>query len=139
MMEPVSLTIGEPSREWTVFTDDTFLVQVKAWKGWGDDWKWNVYAVIFDNHPFHQNVDAAMTLPFHWGSTYEKRIVTSPAHGIRYDWEKVHDVLKLGSDYQHYDDHYEYAHPNNGIPWQIEADAEDLVLALLETKAVQAV
>lgn len=125
------LTINTPAVEWTVYQGKKFTVQVRAWKS-SSDWHWNVYALIFDGHPLHRNVDAAMGLHFHWGATYDKRIVTSPAQGIQYEWQKISDCLKVGSDYSHCDDHYEDADPKDGIPTMIQWDAAVLAQELLE-------
>lgn len=124
------LTITNPASEWTVYQGKTFSVQVRAWNS-NDEWRWNVYALIFEGHRLHQNINAALCLPFHWGATYDKRIVTSPAQGKRYDWEKISDCLKIGSDYMHYEDNYEHCNPKAGIPPMIRHDAQQLVYALL--------
>jgi hypothetical protein len=135
-MEVAELTIKPPSSQWTVYQGKTFTVQIYAWHN-GTEWKWNVYALIFDGHPLHQSVDAALGLPFHGGANLEKRIVTSPARGIRYDWEKISDCLKLGSDYAHDGDYYEDCDPKNGIPPLIQWDAGELAQALLDRCAVE--
>ena len=123
-MSEIQLTINEPAREWTVFTDrKNFSVQLRAWYN-HDHWGWNLYALIFDTHPLHQNVEAALDLPFHYGATYNKRIVTSPAQGIRYNFDRVSDVLKVGNDYAHYQDDWAMtSDPKDGIPGRIQEDA----------------
>jgi hypothetical protein len=136
IVSAVELTVKTPATEWTVFQGKTCSVQIKAWRS-GMGWGWNVYALIFDGHPLHQNVDAALNLPFHWGATFDKRIVTSPAQGIQYDWEKVSDCLKIGSDYMHCDDHHENDDPKDGIPSNILRDAKKLAQELHDRAEVQ--
>lgn len=128
------LTIKEPSRQWTVYQGKTFTVQIYAWYS-GGEWKWNVYALIFDGHPMHQKVEAALCLPFHGGVNYEKRIVTSPARDRGYAWEHVTDCLKLGCDYAHHYDNHEHDDPADGIPSAIRWDAEGMAQALLDASA----
>lgn len=129
-MTTAELTIKAPATEWTVYQGKTFSVQVRAWLT--SEWHWNVYALIFDGHPLHQNVDAALGLHFHWGVTYDKRIVTSPAQGVRYGWERVSDCLKIGSDYSHHGDNHEDDDPKDGIPTMIRHDAGILAQELLD-------
>lgn len=137
-MTTVQLTTDKPATEWTVYQGKTFSVQVRAWRGYSDEWKWNVYALIFDGHPLHQNVEAALGLHFHGGVTYDKRIVTSPAQGVRYEFEKISDCLKVGGDYMHYGDYYEHADPKDGIPPNIYHDAQTLAQELLERAEIAA-
>jgi hypothetical protein len=131
-MTTAHLNTAYPATEWTVYQGKAFSVQVRAWRGQGSEvWKWNVYALIFDGHPLHQNVDAALGLHFHWGTSYDKRVVTSPARAGR-EWDKVSDCLKLGSDYGHHNDYYEECDPKDGIPPNIYHDAATLAQELLD-------
>lgn len=120
----------KPSYTWTIEKSKTFTVTVHAWHR-SDDFGWNVYATIFENHPLFNNVEAATELPFHGGCTYDHLLTDEPAGGINYNWQKVYKALKVGSDYQHYqDDFFMTCNPADGIPWQIQADAKKLVQAL---------
>lgn len=126
----MELNFEKKAIEWTVYSGKTFGVQVRGWNNHGR-FAWNVYALIFEGHPLHQNPAGALDLPLHCGATYNKRIVTSPANGEPTKWDKVSDVLKVGSDYAHlYDDHYEACAPSEGIPLQIQSDALQLAKCL---------
>jgi hypothetical protein len=137
MMSEIQLNIGEPRREWMVATDGkSWGVQVVAWSRDGDVWGWNVYALIYEQHPLHKDVDAALNLHFHGGPTYDKRIVTSPAQGIRYDWQRESNTLKVGSDYRHSGDEYmAAANPKDGIPMNVQYDALQLARQLSAASA----
>jgi len=128
------LTIKPPSCQWTVYQHKTFAVQVYAWRNESNtEWTWNVYALIYLDHPLHQKADiAADSLRFHYGANFVKRIVTSPARAKRHDLEKDSDVLKIGNDYAHHGDYYEDSDPKDGIPPMIHHDAQLLVNELLE-------
>jgi hypothetical protein len=138
MTTAAQFELRTPATEWNVCQAKTFTVQIRAWFSDGTGWHWNVYALIFDGHPLHKDVEAALGLHFHWGVTLENRIVTTPAQGLRYDWQKVGDCLKLGSDYQHHGDNYEDSDPKDGIPTMIRHDAELLITELNERCEVSA-
>lgn len=132
----IELKTDSPSYEWMVYKCKHFGVQVRAWPK-SDGFGWNVYALIYDSHPLFNDVERAMNLPFHNGATLDDRITQSPARGIRYDWQKTYQWLKVGSDYQHYqDEHFCEYDPAKGIPWEIKCDVMSLVGALLETAEV---
>lgn len=117
--------------EWTVFQEKSFSVQVRGW-GTEGNFKWNVYALIFDNHPLFNNVDAALCLHFHGGPTYDKIITTDEAQGYQYNWQKQSKVLKIGSDYAHAYDCFEDDDPKGGIPFSVQWDAQKLAEELHE-------
>ena len=127
----------EPQKavEWVIYKDRNFSVFVRGWKS-GDEFKWNVYACIFDTHPFFGNVDAMMSIPLHGGPTYDRVISQEPAGGIKYDWQKVEKFYKIGSDYQHYNDYYDDCSYEDGIPPMIRHDAEQLAEFLFECREV---
>ena len=130
----LKLNFDTPSYEWNVYLGKTFSVQVRGWKHpSGTDWSWNVYAFIYDTHPLFNDVKHAKdVLPFHWGTSLANIVTTAPAEGIQYEWQRESRVLKLGSDYQHYQDDYTECDPKDGIPWAIRNDSEALIHALLE-------
>lgn len=133
----IQLKTDAPSYEWMVYRCHDFAVQVRAWKK-SDGFGWNVYALIYDSHPLFNDVERAMNLPFHKGATLDERIRQVPARGIRYDWQKAYEWLKVGSDYQHYqDEHFCEYDPAQGMPWEIKSDAECLVRELLKVKETE--
>lgn len=125
------LNFDNSAYEWIVYRDANFSVEVRSWGDLGKH-HWNVYANIFDTHPFFNDIEKALDLHFHGGVTYDQRISQSPAQGIRYDWQKEHIYLKVGSDYSHlYDDWFADQDPACGIPIEIQRDATTLVDQLL--------
>jgi len=121
--------------EW-IFKGKTFgiLVSCRGLDGdTNDKWTWCMYALIYDNHPLFKDAEAAIEqLPWHCGCTYEERFFQEPARGIRYEWQRKGEWLKIGCDYAHlYDDHYQRMSPEGGIPPAIQADAQELFSALL--------
>jgi hypothetical protein len=144
-MKDFKLAMDKVSVEWTVYQCDTFSVTVKSWKtknyefiekGYGSEFRhhWNVYANIFHTHPIYETPELAKDLPLHGGCTFDKQTISQPIGGIRYDWQKVSNTLKVGSDYSHYMDHFEDEDPARGIPHEVFNDAEALVDALLNWK-----
>lgn len=121
--------------EWLVHRDDTFTVEIRGWTKEDGKSAWNVYANIFDTHPYFNDIGKALDLHFHGGVTYEQRITRSPAQGIRYSWQRDQEYLKFGSDYQHlHDDWFASQNPALGIPHEIKVDATQLVKDLLMSK-----
>jgi hypothetical protein len=133
----MSIQFKEPlkSAEWSIYQGKNFSVSIKNWTSqglYGIKNRWNVYAHVYDTHPLFGNVDALLCLPFHRGATYDKLIITEPAQGLKYDFDKVCKVYKIGSDYAHCDDHYEDCGEADGIPPMIRHDAETLAGELFE-------
>lgn len=119
------------AREWIVKAK-TFGIQVRCWNLSGD-WVWNMYALIYDNHPLFEDPERAYNLGFHGGCTYDEKISSEPARGIRYDWQKLRSMLKVGCDYNHYgDEYFNQCSPEDGIPLGILLDAEALYKQLEE-------
>jgi len=115
----------ELAREWTLKTN-TFGIQIRCWDLSGR-WVWNMYALIYDNHPLFKDPERAYNLDFHGGCTYDEKISSEPARGIKYDWQKLRSMLKIGCDYNHYrDDYFNECRPEDGIPLEIQQDAESL-------------
>ena len=131
--------------EFYIAREKTFCVTVKGWNSIGfngcdfdnpvEKFNWNVYALIYDNHPLFKTPKAAIeSLPFHGGCTYDKLIVTSQSTGNEYDESEDSLTLKLGSDYAHLHDDYDgHQSPADGIPHHIERDAKALADALLKS------
>lgn len=129
------LNFDRPAYEWLVHRDDTFTVEIRGWTKEDGKSGWNVYAHIFDSHPYFNDISKVQDLPFHGGITYEQRITHSPAQGIRYDWQRNYETFKFGSDYQHlHDDWFATQDPSQGIPQEIKSDATQLVKGLLMSK-----
>lgn len=126
----------EPQKavEFSIYRGKNFSVFIRAWKS-GDEFKWNVYACIFEGHPLFGNVDAMMCMPLHGGPTYDRVITQEPARGVEYDWQSVEKSYKIGSDYSHYQDNYENDSYDHGIPPMIRHDAEELAKHLFECEA----
>lgn len=127
------LQLKEPQKavEWTIYKDSNFSVSVRGWKD-SVEFKWNVYAHIFDTHPLFGKVEVMMCIPLHGGPTYDRLLVSEPAGGIQYDWQRVERTYKIGSDYQHAGDYYEECSYEDGIPPMIRHDAEELAKYLFE-------
>jgi hypothetical protein len=52
---------------------------------------------------------------------------------MRYDFDRIHDVLKIGSDYAHaWDEWAMESDPRFGIPSRIQMDVRELVSELSE-------
>lgn len=129
-----------PTYSWTPISTKTFSVEVKCWKfeADADEWRWNVYANIFNNHPLFSNPTAAIdSLAFHGGCTYDKIKTIEPAQGIRYDFERVYKTLVVGCDYSHYrDSYYELCDPKDGVPGSIMSDVAELIQQLSERDSI---
>ena len=125
------LNFENPAYEWLIYRNDNFTVQVRSWVD-SNKHHWNVYANIFDTHPFFNEMTKVLDLHFHGGVTYEQRITHTPAQGIKYSWQKSYETLKVGSDYAHlHDDWFATQDPIFGIPSEIKSDATQLVNQLL--------
>lgn len=120
--------------EWVIYEDRNFRVLIRGWNR-GDEFKWNVYAFIFDTHPLFGKIDALMCAPFHGGVTYDTLITHEPARGIQYNWQKVDKFYKIGSDYSHHGDYYENDSYEDGIPPMIRHDSEELARHLYNCQA----
>lgn len=121
--------------EWSIYQDRNFSVVIRGWKS-AEEFKWNVYAYIFDTHPLFGKVEAMMSLPFHGGPTFDRVIRQEPAGGIKYDFQKVENFYKIGSDYSHAYDNYENDSYDDGIPAMIHHDAEELAQYLFDCAAI---
>lgn len=111
----------------------TFGILVSCHPSYADEeWCWCLYALIYDNHPQFNNVAGLVeNLPWHGGCTYEERFIQEPARGIRWDWQRKGEFLKIGCDYSHLnDEYYRQSDPHNGIPGSIQSDAQELFDAL---------
>ena len=141
-----------PAIEWTVYKDNNFSVVIRNWKtktrypdsdiqykqnpdsdGCYVVNRWNVYAHIFDTHRLFDKPETVMNAPFHGGCNYEQKITFTPALGLRYDWQKEHTTYKFGCDYAHlYDSRFEEYDGKDGVPYEIQNDAKELVEWLKE-------
>lgn len=123
----------KPRHEW-MFKCKTFGIVVSCYSPDDVEWTWCLYALIYDNHPLFNDPEAAVEqLPWHCGCTYEERFSQEPARGIRYEWQRKGEWLKVGADYAHlYDDHYKICPPSDGIPPGVMADARELFDVLTE-------
>lgn len=116
--------------EFRVAREKTFSVTVKAWL-MGDEWQYNVYAHISEEHKLFNDVDKATNLPFNGGCTYDEIKTMTPARGIQYDFQKEYKILIVGSDYAHLHDNYDnHSSPFDTIPCEVLRDAKDLVKEL---------
>jgi hypothetical protein len=114
-----------PSYEWTK-KEKTFAIQIRSFKNL-DGYGWCLYVLVYDNHPYFEKPSELIDIfDFHGGCTYDEKFTMSPARGIRYDWQKECSYLKIGCDYQHYQDNFCEYHPRDGIPFKIEKDAISL-------------
>ena len=133
MSNEPKFNFDKPAYEWRVFGNNDFSVLVRAWGRTDGTWTWNIYANLFDSHPLHGEPARAKELPFHWGCTYDSYITTEPSEGIKYDFQKVGKVLKVGNDYAHYQDDWAMcSDPQDGIPYRIQSDVRILIAELLE-------
>ena len=140
-MEAGKFELKEPKKsvEWMIFQCKHFSVQVRGWTSQGLNGvenRWNVYANVFDTHPWFGSMDALLNLHFHSGPTYERLITYEPAQGIRYDFERCDKVYKIGSYYSHAWDNYEHYSIDEGIPPIIRSDAEILAQQLFEASSL---
>lgn len=121
------------SHEWT-FKTSTFGIQIRCWDLSGS-WVWNMYALIYDNHPLFLEPERATDLDFHGGCTYDEKFTQEPARGIKYEWQKARSMLKIGCDYNHYcDTYFNQCGPEDGIPSSIQEDAQRLYRQLEEAQ-----
>jgi hypothetical protein len=124
-----------------VAREKTHSVEVKSWASKGlhgeDVWHWNVYGHVFDNHPLFATPERLEGMPLHWGATFDEFRTTSPAFGIKYDWQKENKAYTFGSDYSHYQDPEDWQSPLEGIPYLVEQDALDLAAWLADNAACE--
>lgn len=126
-----------PSYEWTK-KEKTFGIQIRSFQN-TDGYGWCLYVLVYDNHPyFEKPKDLIDILDFHGGCTYEEKFTQTPACGIRYDWQKESAYLKIGCDYQHYQDYFYINDPKDGIPLAIKRDAKNLAAQMSELSKVDA-
>lgn len=128
----------KPRYEW-IWKGSQFSILVSCHESFGDEWAWCIYALIYDNHPLFMNVEAAVEqLPWHCGCTYDERFTQEPARGIRYDWQRKGEWLKIGADYSHlHDEYFRACPPSEGVPGAVLSDARELFEAL-SARAAQA-
>jgi hypothetical protein len=116
----------EATTEFLIKRATTFTVTVKAWK-YNDKWNWNTYVTVFKDHPKFNDNDWLKDLPFHCGCTYDKLMTGQPLV-IKYDFHKVSEIKKLGSDYNHIHDDSDYhPSPECGVMDQCEREALELI------------
>ena len=117
-----------PAYEWAVTRANKtqhFGVLIRAWT-WGAHWTWNVYALIYPEHPSYNTPEGEHSLTFHWGATYDR--IHSGESG-----DPTMAYRKVGSDYAHdSDDRFMASHPKDGIPWEVQMDAKTLAEELWE-------
>lgn len=142
-MEDVKLNLDSLAYDWCVYRHKTFSVVIHSWKSKnyeyelysrGGEYKfhWNVYANIFEDHPYYDNIELIESLPFHGGITYDQHITHEGKLNIGFPLRAPQTTLKVGSDYGHYcDDWYAEQDPKDGVPSCIQQDALDLVYRLL--------
>lgn len=121
----------KPRHEW-IWKGQQFGIIVSCHTNDNVEWTWCLYALIYDNHPLFEDAeDAIENLPWHCGCTYEERLTQEPARGIRYDWQRKGEWLKIGADYAHlYDAYLKASSPSDGIPGLVLLDAGKLFDAL---------
>lgn len=127
----------QKSVEWGIYRGKKFTVFIRGWKS-GEEFHWNVYACIFEGHPFFGNGDAMFSMPLHGGPTYDRFIIAEPVEGIKYAWQRIEKSYKIGSDYSHYGDNYEHCSYDDGIPPMIRHDAEELAQFLFDCEQEKA-
>ncbi len=113
------------TKQW-IAPGNGFSVEVQAWISI-DGYIWNLYAHIFETHPIFEDNQAINNLPVHGGVSYDSESVNQPLGGVRYDWQKVSKVKKVGCDYNHLgDDYFTLCDGSEGMPTEIERDAKEL-------------
>ena len=114
------------NKQW-IAQGNNFSIEVKVWEMSGGIFIWNVYAYIFQKHPIFEDNQAINSLPFHGGVSYDSESVNQPLGGVRYDFQAVTKVKKVGCDYNHLADNYfNSLDGSKGIPSDIERDAKEL-------------
>jgi len=101
----------------------TFNVEVKAWKLTPTKWAWNVYVHIFDGHRLFESNEAILDLPLHGGVTFDE---SSSSECLNGDLRRL--CKTVGCHYMHMrlQDDYENCSPLDGIPQEIEMEAQGL-------------
>ncbi|MBL4753828.1 MAG: hypothetical protein JKY52_09590 [Flavobacteriales bacterium] len=107
-----------------------YSVYAKAWY-YNGKWNWNVYVDIAESHDKFDDIDWAIGLPFHGGCTLDDLVVTSPARGIRYDFQKEYKKVTVGCDFNHVGDNYNnHPSPEEGVPYYVTLCVKELIEAL---------
>jgi hypothetical protein len=106
----------------------TYDVEVKAWFSEGMKlWHWNIYARIYENHPlFNKPEILKEEWPINCDISYSYLITTTPAFGIIYNRERIHNIYKLGCDYDSYAVSNNSISPFEKIPDYVKRDAVEL-------------
>ena len=120
----------------TIVGTELYLVEVVGWSNKdyyceledkvveGRDWKWNVYAYIYDNNSLYENCGELSKAPFSGGITLALQETSEPLGGVKYSWQKESKFIRVGSDYSHiWDSCTRHLSPFDGIPPHIERDA----------------
>lgn len=114
--------------------EKTHCVEVKAWYC-DDKWMWNIYAHVFESHPFFNDHDKLLGLPFNCDCTFDRTKTEEPLNGVERGWERKTISKVVGSDYAHiYDDYDNHPAPfenkDGEVPHPFLGDAEQLAEAL---------
>jgi len=126
----------KPSCEFVIGRSSTHNVLCKAWfSSTGFDerpktgWNWNVYAYVFEGHPWFDDAEKLRELPFHCGVSLDQMQITNTTSPSEYNPNRI--VRVLGSDYNHlYDEAGDHPSPEFGVPWYVLEDAKRLFRAL---------
>lgn len=125
----MNFNFNKPAYEWNVISENNFLIQLRAWRS-SDEWIWNVYAYIYEGHPLFAEEHREFVkygLPFHGGCTFDLIGTTQPLMGIKYTWQRESKYIKVGCDYNHYEDErFNSSDPREGVPWRIQEDVKEL-------------
>jgi len=133
----MSLVEDKPKTSWRVYEGKHYSIEVVCWVKWVDRDKnepvygWNVYLYIMSEHNLYDK-DSFLKdqLPWHCGCTYDSKVIEQPFE-LKYDFQRVTEYKKIGSDYSHlYDDAYETFSPSDGIPASIHCDVLELIKTL---------
>ena len=112
-----------------------FSVEIKAWK-YSCRWNWNVYANFMEGHALFESSNHGILHRLeglNGGITFEQEITSIPLGGIKYDFQREHKKITIGSDYMHYgDEDYSFHNPVDGIPVRVYNDAKILVNSIIK-------
>lgn len=115
------------STSFWVAREKTYCVEVKGWTFSEDEWAWNVYAHVFEEHALYGKQAALEDAPLHGGCTFDQEKVVQPIGGPRYGFERITKSMTVGNDYKHIGSPNLSQHdPKDGIPWVVEKDAIEL-------------